>query len=168
MDLAQPRMLKYDPLLGKCHGSRKDMLLADSVILILAVALEIGLMIGAERERRKGEGPSRSPAGIRTFRDYVACWRHQLNRWWRDVACHRDHWGHLPDSGCLLAWARRRSWPYDRNRFDRHRPAGWTFDAEARAGSQRHGDCCSFCSPADLGSTASFGRCSRKTNSTMP
>ncbi|MGZ5850569.1 MAG: MgtC/SapB family protein, partial [Methyloceanibacter sp.] len=27
----------------------------------------IGLLIGAERERRKGEGPSRSAAGIRTF-----------------------------------------------------------------------------------------------------
>jgi uncharacterized membrane protein (DUF4010 family) len=27
----------------------------------------IGLLIGAERERRKGEGPSRSSAGIRTF-----------------------------------------------------------------------------------------------------
>jgi uncharacterized membrane protein (DUF4010 family) len=37
------------------------------VILNLAVALGIGLLIGAERERRKGEGPSRSPAGIRTF-----------------------------------------------------------------------------------------------------
>jgi len=33
----------------------------------LAVALGIGLVIGAERERRKGEGPSRMPAGIRTF-----------------------------------------------------------------------------------------------------
>jgi uncharacterized membrane protein (DUF4010 family) len=31
------------------------------------VALGIGLLIGAERERRKGGGPSRSPAGIRTF-----------------------------------------------------------------------------------------------------
>ena len=31
------------------------------------MALGIGLLIGAERERRKGEGPSRSPAGIRTF-----------------------------------------------------------------------------------------------------
>jgi uncharacterized membrane protein (DUF4010 family) len=39
----------------------------DPVILNLAVALGIGLLIGAERERRKGEGPSRSPAGIRTF-----------------------------------------------------------------------------------------------------
>jgi uncharacterized membrane protein (DUF4010 family) len=33
----------------------------------LASALAIGLLIGAERERRKGEGPQRSSAGIRTF-----------------------------------------------------------------------------------------------------
>ncbi|HET9992235.1 MAG TPA: DUF4010 domain-containing protein [Kofleriaceae bacterium] len=33
----------------------------------LAVALGIGLVIGAERERRKGDGPSRRGAGIRTF-----------------------------------------------------------------------------------------------------
>jgi uncharacterized membrane protein (DUF4010 family) len=39
----------------------------DPVVLHLAVALGIGLLIGAERERRKGEGPGRSPAGIRTF-----------------------------------------------------------------------------------------------------
>jgi uncharacterized membrane protein (DUF4010 family) len=39
----------------------------DSLIVNLAVALGIGLLIGAERERRKGKGPSRSPAGIRTF-----------------------------------------------------------------------------------------------------
>jgi len=36
-------------------------------ILPLAVALGIGLMLGVERERRKGKGPSRGPAGIRTF-----------------------------------------------------------------------------------------------------
>ena len=35
--------------------------------LNLAVALGIGLLVGVERERRKGEGPSRSFAGIRTF-----------------------------------------------------------------------------------------------------
>jgi uncharacterized membrane protein (DUF4010 family) len=35
--------------------------------LNLAVALGIGLLIGAERERRKGEGSARAPAGIRTF-----------------------------------------------------------------------------------------------------
>ncbi len=39
----------------------------DPVILKLLVALGIGLLIGGERERRKGDGPSRSPAGIRTF-----------------------------------------------------------------------------------------------------
>jgi uncharacterized membrane protein (DUF4010 family) len=33
----------------------------------LASALAIGLLMGAERERRKGEGPQRSAAGIRTF-----------------------------------------------------------------------------------------------------
>jgi uncharacterized membrane protein (DUF4010 family) len=33
----------------------------------LAIALGIGLLIGAERERRKGTGPDRAPAGIRTF-----------------------------------------------------------------------------------------------------
>ena len=37
------------------------------IALRLATALGIGLLIGAERERRKGEGASRSPAGIRTF-----------------------------------------------------------------------------------------------------
>ena len=39
----------------------------DPVILSLAVAMDIGLLIGTERERRNGEGPDRSPAGIRTF-----------------------------------------------------------------------------------------------------
>lgn len=38
-----------------------------NIVLRLAAALGIGFLIGAERERRKGEGPSRSPAGIRTF-----------------------------------------------------------------------------------------------------
>lgn len=33
----------------------------------LAVALGIGLLIGAERERSKGEGPARETAGVRTF-----------------------------------------------------------------------------------------------------
>jgi len=33
----------------------------------LAIALAIGLIVGAERERRKGEGPDRAAAGIRTF-----------------------------------------------------------------------------------------------------
>src|SRR5262249_49584123 len=33
----------------------------------LAIALAIGLLIGAEREKRKGEGPQRGAAGVRTF-----------------------------------------------------------------------------------------------------
>ena len=37
------------------------------LVFRFAAALGIGLLIGAERERRKREGPSRSPAGIRTF-----------------------------------------------------------------------------------------------------
>ena len=43
------------------------MLSAKTVALRLAVALGIGLLIGVERERRKGLGPLRSAAGIRTF-----------------------------------------------------------------------------------------------------
>ncbi len=43
------------------------MLDVNSLAFRFMSALAIGLLIGAERERRKGEGPSRSPAGIRTF-----------------------------------------------------------------------------------------------------
>src|SRR6187455_859228 len=48
-------------------ANRKKMPDLPSVLLNLAAALGIGLLIGAERERRKGGGPARSPAGIRTF-----------------------------------------------------------------------------------------------------
>lgn len=41
--------------------------LSESAWLPLAVALGIGLLIGAERERRKGQGPTRAAAGLRTF-----------------------------------------------------------------------------------------------------
>ena len=37
------------------------------LVLNLAVALGIGLLIGIDRERRKGTGPDRAAAGIRTF-----------------------------------------------------------------------------------------------------
>jgi uncharacterized membrane protein (DUF4010 family) len=43
------------------------MLIDNTLWLNLAVALGIGLLIGAERERSKGTGPERSAAGIRTF-----------------------------------------------------------------------------------------------------
>jgi uncharacterized membrane protein YhiD involved in acid resistance len=36
-------------------------------LLGLGVALGCGLLIGIERERRKGNGPARSLAGVRTF-----------------------------------------------------------------------------------------------------
>ena len=41
--------------------------LTDQPILAYSIALGIGLLIGAERERRKGIGPTRSAMGIRTF-----------------------------------------------------------------------------------------------------
>lgn len=43
------------------------MLNTDHSYTVWAVALGIGLLIGAERERNKGEGPGRAAAGIRTF-----------------------------------------------------------------------------------------------------
>lgn len=36
-------------------------------LLSVCVAIGVGLLIGAERERRKGSGPNRGAAGIRTF-----------------------------------------------------------------------------------------------------
>lgn len=39
----------------------------------LAVALGCGLLIGVERERRKGRGPRREAAGLRTFAVVAAC-----------------------------------------------------------------------------------------------
>lgn len=39
----------------------------ESLAVRLAVSLGIGLLIGAERERRKGSGPGRDAAGLRTF-----------------------------------------------------------------------------------------------------
>ncbi|MGQ0445875.1 MAG: MgtC/SapB family protein [Beijerinckiaceae bacterium] len=43
------------------------MLKLDALIWSLLSALGIGLLIGTERERRKGTGPRRSAAGLRTF-----------------------------------------------------------------------------------------------------
>lgn len=41
--------------------------MTDPRILNLGVALAIGMLIGLERERSKGEGPERASAGLRTF-----------------------------------------------------------------------------------------------------
>jgi hypothetical protein len=50
-----------------------DMSDLDPLIMSLAVAPGIGFLIGIERERRKGKGPDRSPAGLRT-----SCLHHSL------------------------------------------------------------------------------------------
>lgn len=54
---------------GSCYQEVPSGVMLDlsSLGFRLMSALAIGLLIGTERERRKGEGPSRSPAGIRTF-----------------------------------------------------------------------------------------------------
>lgn len=41
--------------------------LPEHIVIRLAVAIGIGLLIGTERERSKGSGPSREAAGVRTF-----------------------------------------------------------------------------------------------------
>jgi uncharacterized membrane protein (DUF4010 family) len=41
--------------------------LDNGLLIGLSVALGIGLLIGVERERRKGQGPQRGAAGLRTF-----------------------------------------------------------------------------------------------------
>jgi uncharacterized membrane protein (DUF4010 family) len=41
--------------------------LNEQLFIRLAISLGIGLLVGAERERRKGTGPTRASAGIRTF-----------------------------------------------------------------------------------------------------
>lgn len=47
--------------------------IAGSDLFDLSVALGIGLLVGAERERQKGEGPLRRSAGIRTFATASLC-----------------------------------------------------------------------------------------------
>ena len=39
----------------------------EQLIIRLAAALAVGLLIGIERERSKGQGPRRAAAGVRTF-----------------------------------------------------------------------------------------------------
>lgn len=53
--------MAFDPLLPPTAGA------LDAAVSAIAVALGSGLLIGIERERRKGSGPGRSPAGLRSF-----------------------------------------------------------------------------------------------------
>ena len=53
--------------LDKLDSLNVAMIIDNTLWLNLAVALGIGLLIGAERERSKGTGPDRASAGIRTF-----------------------------------------------------------------------------------------------------
>lgn len=56
----------------------------------LAVALGIGLLIGLERERSKGDGPTRRPAGFGPS-PWPACWvAWPLN--WAEWCCWRLLW----------------------------------------------------------------------------
>ena len=48
-------------------GLLESTLIIDPPLLNMAIAVAVGALIGAERERRKGVGPGRAPAGIRTF-----------------------------------------------------------------------------------------------------
>lgn len=41
--------------------------LSDDALLGFAIAVGIGLLIGIDRERQKGDGPTRAAAGVRTF-----------------------------------------------------------------------------------------------------
>ncbi|MCW5631740.1 MAG: DUF4010 domain-containing protein [Rubrivivax sp.] len=50
-----------------------NLLSFDPATLGLVVALGCGLLIGVERERRKGQGPRREAAGLRTFAIVAAC-----------------------------------------------------------------------------------------------
>lgn len=43
------------------------MTLPDHIVIRLAVALAVGILIGIERERSKGQGPNGTVAGVRTF-----------------------------------------------------------------------------------------------------
>jgi uncharacterized membrane protein (DUF4010 family) len=60
----------WSPSCDSCDSNAKGcstVTFTEHIAVRLAIALGIGLLIGVERERRKGSGPSRAPAGIRTF-----------------------------------------------------------------------------------------------------
>lgn len=60
-------MARFAGRFNRVSSGRREMFPDDGTVLGLGAALGIGLLIGLERERRKGTGPTRAPAGIRTF-----------------------------------------------------------------------------------------------------
>ena len=152
-------MTKHRPPFGKLGAvipnwtphlplNREDTLIIDTVILNLAVALGIGLLIGAERERRKGEGPSRSPAGIRTFTVTSLAGAVSIIVSGEVLLAVTTAGVIILTAVGLLACARRRSWSNDRNRTDPDHPTWRAIDPTARAGSRPRGyRCCSARSP---------------------
>jgi len=64
VELTYSKFLKPEILCGRPVNSIP---LTDQPIFDYGIALGIGLLIGAERERHKGTGPTRSSMGIRTF-----------------------------------------------------------------------------------------------------
>ena len=75
----------------------------DPLILSLAVALGIGLLIGTERERRKGTGPQRSAAGLRTFTLASLIGAVSFHRRWCASSCDRHGWNFRAGGARLLA-----------------------------------------------------------------
>ena len=62
-----------------------------TAMTVLASAAGCGLLMGIERERRKGDGPDRSLAGVRSFTlvsisgARPGCWA--TRRWWWWAPC---------------------------------------------------------------------------------
>ena len=131
------------------------------------MALGIGLLIGSERDRRKGEGPSRSPAGIRTFTvaslagatSFIVGGEVLLAvatagviiliavAYWR---AHEDDPGLTTEIALILTTLL----------------GGLSMQQLALAAGLAV--TVAFCSPPDRGSTASSVRCSQSTNSKTP
>lgn len=71
INLRPPGAARLDPdqpaIASRARLAEADGMVDIDVVKGLAVALGVGLLVGIERERRKGEGPSTAAAGVRTF-----------------------------------------------------------------------------------------------------
>jgi uncharacterized membrane protein (DUF4010 family) len=87
----------------------------DPLFISFAAALGIGLLIGAERERRKGEGPQRGALGVRTFALASLAGGNQLYHWRSGAPCPSGGRSPYPRGARLLACASRRSGRHNRD-----------------------------------------------------